>query len=152
MKHILSTQRIDTDEVAANSCGWRLNIIYYYSSELEEVYEQFNQWLNDPIVNNESGEHKARELDSRDLAVIRWVNLQFRKELQCKLRSWFSFETFSILSQTFESVENTWLWGERINKDFFFITHYITQEDIIFLLQRWQVNDLFNIRETRLKI
>lgn len=50
------------------------NIIHsnsYFSSELEEVYEQFNQWLNDPIVDAESGEHKNRELDSRDLAVIR---------------------------------------------------------------------------------
>lgn len=43
----------------------------HFSSELEEVYEQFNQWLNDPIVDAESGEHKNRELDSRDLAVIR---------------------------------------------------------------------------------
>lgn len=42
-----------------------------YTSELEEVYEQFNQWLSDPIVDAESGEHKPRELDPRDLAVIR---------------------------------------------------------------------------------
>ena len=48
-----------------------MNLYLYFSSELEEVYEQFNQWLNDPIVDSESGEHKNRELDSRDLAVIR---------------------------------------------------------------------------------
>lgn len=45
--------------------------ILIFSSELEEVYEQFNQWLNDPIVDNESSENKNKELDSRDLAVIR---------------------------------------------------------------------------------
>lgn len=49
-----------------------MKIILSYRSELEEVYEQFNQWLSDPIVDAESGEHKARELDSRDLAVIRY--------------------------------------------------------------------------------
>lgn len=48
-----------------------LNVCSVHSSELEEVYEQFNQWLNDPIVDADSGEHKNRELDSRDLAVIR---------------------------------------------------------------------------------
>lgn len=48
--------------------------ILIFSSELEEVYEQFNQWLNDPIVDNESSENKNKELDSRDLAVIRWVH------------------------------------------------------------------------------
>ncbi|CAH0600340.1 unnamed protein product [Chrysodeixis includens] len=47
-----------------------------YTSELEEVYEQFNQWLNDPIVDADSGEHKNRELDSRDLAVISGVEIE----------------------------------------------------------------------------
>ncbi|XP_047032907.1 uncharacterized protein LOC124639532 isoform X1 [Helicoverpa zea] len=52
-----------------------------YTSELEEVYEQFNQWLNDPIVDSESGEHKNRELDSRDLAVIRFAGSLLKRTL-----------------------------------------------------------------------
>ncbi|XP_059049225.1 uncharacterized protein LOC131844374 [Achroia grisella] len=52
-----------------------------YTSELEEVYEQFNQWLNDPIVDAESGEHKTRELDSRDLAVIRFAGSLLKRTL-----------------------------------------------------------------------
>ncbi|XP_011550648.3 uncharacterized protein LOC105382460 isoform X1 [Plutella xylostella] len=52
-----------------------------YTSELEEVYEQFNQWLSDPIVDAESGEHKPRELDSRDLAVIRFAGSLLKRTL-----------------------------------------------------------------------
>lgn len=52
-----------------------------YTSELEDVYEQFNQWLNDPIVDAESGEHKPRELDSRDLAVIRFAGSLLKRTL-----------------------------------------------------------------------
>ncbi|XP_026726213.1 uncharacterized protein LOC113492759 isoform X4 [Trichoplusia ni] len=52
-----------------------------YTSELEEVYEQFNQWLNDPIVDADSGEHKNRELDSRDLAVIRFAGSLLKRTL-----------------------------------------------------------------------
>ncbi|CAF4780126.1 unnamed protein product [Pieris macdunnoughi] len=44
-----------------------------YTSELEEVYEQFNHWLNDPIVDSE-GDSKNRELDSRDLALNELAN------------------------------------------------------------------------------
>ncbi|GBP22913.1 Poly(ADP-ribose) glycohydrolase 1 [Eumeta japonica] len=53
----------------------------YTSSELEEVYEQFNQWLNDPIIDAESGEHKQRELDQRDLAVIRFAGSLLKRTL-----------------------------------------------------------------------
>ncbi|CAB3231394.1 unnamed protein product [Arctia plantaginis] len=52
-----------------------------YTSELEEVYEQFSQWLNDPIVDSDSGEHKNRELDSRDLAVIRFAGSLLKRTL-----------------------------------------------------------------------
>ncbi|XP_073945723.1 uncharacterized protein isoform X2 [Choristoneura fumiferana] len=52
-----------------------------YTSELEEVYEQFNHWLNDPIVDSESGEHKPREMDSRDLAVIRFAGSLLKRTL-----------------------------------------------------------------------
>ncbi|KAL0895574.1 hypothetical protein ABMA27_011672 [Loxostege sticticalis] len=52
-----------------------------YTSELEEVYEQFNQWLNDPIVESGTGEHKTRELDSRDLAVIRFAGSLLKRTL-----------------------------------------------------------------------
>ncbi|XP_061710719.1 uncharacterized protein LOC133520355 isoform X1 [Cydia pomonella] len=51
-----------------------------YTSELEEVYEQFNNWLNDPIIDNEGGEHK-REMDSRDLAVIRFAGSLLKRTL-----------------------------------------------------------------------
>ncbi|KAL4715231.1 hypothetical protein ACJJTC_007813 [Scirpophaga incertulas] len=52
-----------------------------YTSELEEVYEQFNQWLNDPIIDSATGEHKTRELDSRDLAVIRFAGTLLKRTL-----------------------------------------------------------------------
>ncbi|KAM3966526.1 uncharacterized protein ACR2FA_012063 isoform 2-T4 [Aphomia sociella] len=58
-----------------------------YTSELEEVYEQFNQWLNDPIVDAESGEHKTRELDSRDLAVIRFAGSLLKRTLSESMAS-----------------------------------------------------------------
>ncbi|KAG6452676.1 hypothetical protein O3G_MSEX007713 [Manduca sexta] len=52
-----------------------------YTSELEEVYEQFNQWLNDPIIDVDSTEHKNRELDSRDMAVIRFAGSLLKRTL-----------------------------------------------------------------------
>ncbi|XP_053600912.1 uncharacterized protein LOC128669814 isoform X1 [Plodia interpunctella] len=58
-----------------------------YTSELEEVYEQFNNWLNDPIVDAESGEHKTRELDSRDLAVIRFAGSLLKRTLSESMAS-----------------------------------------------------------------
>ncbi|KOB75638.1 putative H23L24.5 [Operophtera brumata] len=58
-----------------------------YTSELEEVYEQFNQWLSDPIVDAESGEHKTRELDSRDLAVIRFAGSLLKRTLSESMAS-----------------------------------------------------------------
>ncbi|XP_062528590.1 uncharacterized protein LOC101742248 isoform X3 [Bombyx mori] len=58
-----------------------------YTSELEEVYEQFNQWLNDPIMDAGSGEHKARELDSRDLAVIRFAGSLLKRTLSESMAS-----------------------------------------------------------------
>ncbi|KAJ0181287.1 hypothetical protein K1T71_003372 [Dendrolimus kikuchii] len=58
-----------------------------YTSELEEVYEQFNQWLSDPIIDNESGENKNRELDSRDLAVIRFAGSLLKRTLSESLAS-----------------------------------------------------------------
>ncbi|VVC87957.1 unnamed protein product [Leptidea sinapis] len=58
-----------------------------YTSELEEVYEQFNNWLNDPIVDNESGDNKNRELDSRDLAVIRFAGSLLKRTLSESMAS-----------------------------------------------------------------
>lgn len=52
-------------------------LFFFFSSELDEVYEQFNQWLNDPIIDNDNTENKNRELDSRDLAVIRLIYILF---------------------------------------------------------------------------
>ncbi|CAG4923884.1 unnamed protein product [Colias eurytheme] len=58
-----------------------------YTSELEEVYEQFNQWLNDPITDNETAENKNRELDSRDLAVIRFAGSLLKRTLSESMAS-----------------------------------------------------------------
>ncbi|XP_022122848.2 uncharacterized protein LOC110998481 isoform X1 [Pieris rapae] len=57
-----------------------------YTSELEEVYEQFNHWLNDPIVDSE-GDSKNRELDSRDLAVIRFAGSLLKRTLSESMAS-----------------------------------------------------------------
>ncbi|CAG4963284.1 unnamed protein product [Parnassius apollo] len=58
-----------------------------YTSELEEVYEQFNQWLNDPIVDNSVEENKTRELDPRDLAVIRFAGSLLKRTLSESMAS-----------------------------------------------------------------
>ncbi|CAG9575972.1 unnamed protein product [Danaus chrysippus] len=58
-----------------------------YSSELEEVYEQFNQWLNDPILQNDNNENKTKELDSRDLAVIRFAGSLLKRTLSESMAS-----------------------------------------------------------------
>ncbi|CAH0722734.1 unnamed protein product, partial [Brenthis ino] len=57
-----------------------------YTSELDEVYEQFNQWLNDPIIDNDN-ENKNRELDSRDLAVIRFAGSLLKRTLSESMAS-----------------------------------------------------------------
>lgn len=49
-----------------------------YSSELEEVYEQFSRWLDDPILEDDE---TKRELDSRDLAVIRFAGALLKRTL-----------------------------------------------------------------------
>ncbi|XP_068628369.1 uncharacterized protein [Battus philenor] len=58
-----------------------------YTSELEEVYEQFNHWLNDPIVNNTTEENKSRELDPRDMAVIRFAGSLLKRTLSESMAS-----------------------------------------------------------------
>lgn len=42
-----------------------------FSSELEEVYEQFSRWLENPLLETEKG--TKRELDARELAVVRFA-------------------------------------------------------------------------------
>ncbi|CAK1599981.1 unnamed protein product [Parnassius mnemosyne] len=58
-----------------------------YTSELEEVYEQFNHWLNDPIIDNSAEENKTRELDPRDLAVIRFAGSLLKRTLSESMAS-----------------------------------------------------------------
>ncbi|XP_013166960.1 PREDICTED: uncharacterized protein LOC106117277 isoform X1 [Papilio xuthus] len=58
-----------------------------YTSELEEVYEQFNHWLNDPICNNTTEENKNKELDPRDLAVIRFAGSLLKRTLSESMAS-----------------------------------------------------------------
>ncbi|XP_066257056.1 uncharacterized protein [Euwallacea similis] len=50
-----------------------------YSSELEEVYEQFSHWLENPILETEKG--TKRELDNRDLAVVRFAGSLLKRTL-----------------------------------------------------------------------
>lgn len=42
-----------------------------FSSELEEVYEQFSRWLENPILETEKG--TKRELDAREMAVVKFA-------------------------------------------------------------------------------
>lgn len=48
---------------------------------MEEVYEQFSNWLEDPIFENDSSKKKDRELDSRDLAVVRFASSLLKRTL-----------------------------------------------------------------------
>ncbi|CAG9771985.1 unnamed protein product [Ceutorhynchus assimilis] len=50
-----------------------------YSSELEEVYEQFSHWLENPILETEKGDKK--ELEARDLAVVRFAGSLLKRTL-----------------------------------------------------------------------
>ncbi|KAK9888526.1 hypothetical protein WA026_000776 [Henosepilachna vigintioctopunctata] len=50
-----------------------------YSSELEELYEQFSKWLEDPILETEKGTKK--ELDSRELAVVKFAGSLLKRTL-----------------------------------------------------------------------
>ncbi|CAH1104562.1 unnamed protein product [Psylliodes chrysocephalus] len=50
-----------------------------YSSELEEVYEQFSKWLENPLLETEAGTRK--ELDARELAVVRFAGSILKRTL-----------------------------------------------------------------------
>ncbi|KAL3282245.1 hypothetical protein HHI36_005438 [Cryptolaemus montrouzieri] len=50
-----------------------------YSSELEELYEQFSKWLEDPVLETEKGTKK--ELDSRELAVVKFAGSLLKRTL-----------------------------------------------------------------------
>lgn len=50
-----------------------------YSSELEEVYEQFSRWLEDPILQTDKGAKK--HLDGRDLAVVQFAGSILKRTL-----------------------------------------------------------------------
>lgn len=50
-----------------------------FSSELEEVYEQFSRWLEDPIL--ETNEETKRQLDARDLAVVKFAGALLKRTL-----------------------------------------------------------------------
>uniref|UniRef100_A0A6P7FKF7 poly(ADP-ribose) glycohydrolase n=1 Tax=Diabrotica virgifera virgifera TaxID=50390 RepID=A0A6P7FKF7_DIAVI len=50
-----------------------------YSSELEEVYEQFSRWLESPMLETEKG--TKRELDARELAVVRFAGSILKRTL-----------------------------------------------------------------------
>lgn len=50
-----------------------------YSSELEEVYEQFSRWLHNPILETEKGTKK--ELEGRELAVVQFAGSLLKRTL-----------------------------------------------------------------------
>ncbi|KAJ8913560.1 hypothetical protein NQ315_017111 [Exocentrus adspersus] len=50
-----------------------------YSSELEEVYEQFSRWLEHPILETEKG--TKRELDAREMAVVKFAGSILKRTL-----------------------------------------------------------------------
>lgn len=50
-----------------------------FSSELEEVYQQFSKWLANPIIETEKG--TKRELDSRELAVVHFAGSLLKRTL-----------------------------------------------------------------------
>ncbi|CAG9854201.1 unnamed protein product [Phyllotreta striolata] len=50
-----------------------------YSSELEEVYEQFSKWLENPLLETDAG--MKRELDARELAVVRFAGSILKRTL-----------------------------------------------------------------------
>lgn len=58
-----------------------LNLSYSFSSELEEVYEQFSRWLEDPILQTNDEEDAKRELDARDMAVVRFAGALLKRTL-----------------------------------------------------------------------
>lgn len=47
-----------------------------FSSELEEVYEQFSKWLEDPII-----KENAEKLDPRDEAVLNFASSLLKRTL-----------------------------------------------------------------------
>ncbi|XP_063903078.1 uncharacterized protein LOC135122663 isoform X2 [Zophobas morio] len=50
-----------------------------YSSELEEVYEQFSRWLQNPILETDKGTKK--ELEGRELAVVQFAGSLLKRTL-----------------------------------------------------------------------
>ncbi|KRT79940.1 hypothetical protein AMK59_6474, partial [Oryctes borbonicus] len=67
-----------------------------YSSELEEVYEQFSKWLQNPVIETEKGTKK--ELDARDLAVVQFAGSLLKRTLS---------ESFAGVPLTEGGCENT---------------------------------------------
>lgn len=47
-----------------------------FSSELEEVYEQFSKWLDDPII-----KENVEKLDPRDEAVLNFASSLLKRTL-----------------------------------------------------------------------
>ncbi|KAK9703626.1 Poly (ADP-ribose) glycohydrolase (PARG) [Popillia japonica] len=67
-----------------------------YSSELEEVYEQFSKWLEHPVIEVEK--ETKKELDGRDLAVVQFAGSLLKRTLS---------ETFAGVPLTEGGCENT---------------------------------------------
>lgn len=65
-------QRKDTNESSKYSFSTE------YSSELEEVYEQFSRWIDDPILMEKKNE---RVLDPRDEAVLQFASSLLKRTL-----------------------------------------------------------------------
>lgn len=73
---------VKTDDNANVTTDQKTNFNKYddesseFSSELEEVYEQFSKWLEDPII-----KENVEKLDPRDEAVLSFANSLLKRTL-----------------------------------------------------------------------
>lgn len=78
---IISVNAVKTDNNANVTAGQKTKYNYEddsseFSSELEEVYEQFSKWLDDPII-----KENVEKLDPRDEAVLNFANSLLKRTL-----------------------------------------------------------------------
>lgn len=55
--------------------------LFRFSSELEEVYDQFSKWLDDPILETDKGTNTRRTLSPRDIAVVQFAGSLLKRTL-----------------------------------------------------------------------
>lgn len=79
---VLAVNTVKTDDNANVTNDQNTNYNKYeddssdFSSELEEVYEQFSKWLEDPII-----KENVEKLDPRDEAVLNFASSLLKRTL-----------------------------------------------------------------------